>query len=290
MTRIFLIFRPYDGDHLVYRLDEHLRMVFGGANVAATNRLRPGSDVRMEIAHYINASSVILVVIGRRWLEELQRANGQDIVWIAVRTALETPNRTVIPVLIEGALLPEAEHLPPGLGALAYRTPLNLRYDPDFAEDAARLVATIQQHETAFPVEPAPPPAAQTPPYRPVPVQHPRTLEGHAPQIHAPQPQRMVPPPAQPSTGSNPVIAIFRFIGRIIGGIVRFFASLVNTIIHQMLRSTIALVMNIVLMLIIGGFVVMYISALLSNNFDFGLAFSAVIEQISAFISGLFGG
>ena len=284
MARIFLVFRPYDGDPIVYRLDEHLRSIFGGSNVVAINRLTPGADTRMEIARFVDASSVVLVVIGRRWLEELGRGHGQDLVQMAIQAALEAPDRTVIPVLVEGALLPDAAQLPAGLGALAYRTPLNLRYDPDFSEDAARLIATIQQYEAAAQqAQPITPPVVE-PPRRPAPVQHLRTVEDRVP-------QQKVQPPTYPRApgSSNPIVATLSFIGRVIGGILKFFASVVNTIVHQMLRSTIALVMNIILMLIIGGFSLLYVSALLNNNFDFGLAFSAVIEQIRAFVSSLSG-
>ena len=277
MARIFIVSRQYDSDQMVYQLDQHLRLVFGSSRVAALNRLAPGADVRLEIARYIQASNVVLVVIGRRWVGHPGLHHASDPVHLAVRTALEMPGKTVIPVLVDGAIPPDASELPSGLQALAYRTALNLRYEPDFSADAAYLVAAIQQIDTQQQNAPEPDPQVQ----------------------QAPAPRRAIQPlpppefsssPAPRSSGSNPFVAIVKFIVQTVSGVFKFFAGIINTIIHQMLRSTIALVMNIVLMLLIGSFSVVYVSELLQNGFDFGLAFSATIDQIRTFVSSLFGG
>ena len=270
MARIFIIFRQYDSDRMAYRLDEHLRLIFGTGNVAMINRLNPGADARLEIAHYVNASQIMLVMIGRQWLSDANLFIPGDPVHLALRTALETPNKTVIPVLVEGAVLPDAAQLPPGLQALAYRTSINVRDDPDFNMDASRLVSGIQRIE-----------ASQVEPVQTTAQPSPRQTARPAP----PRPPSSVSRPATPrQPGWNPITAVFKFIGRSVTGVFRFIGSLVQVIIHQMLRSTIALVMNLVLMLVFGGLAVMYVSALLNNNFDFGLALNAVVDQIRGVI------
>ena len=114
MARIFIVSRQYDSDQMVYQLDQHLRLVFGSSRVAALNRLAPGADVRLEIARYIQASNVVLVVIGRRWVGHPGLHHASDPVHLAVRTALEMPGKTVIPVLVDGAIPPDASELPSG--------------------------------------------------------------------------------------------------------------------------------------------------------------------------------
>lgn len=263
MARIFIIFRQYDSDGMAYRLDEHLRLIFGAGNVAMSNRLNPGADARLEIAHYVHASQIALVIIGRRWLSDANLFTPNDPVHLAVRTALESPGKTVIPVLVEGAVMPDAGQLPPGLQALAYRTSVNLRDDPDFNMDVSRLVSGIQRIEASQITadQPAPPSA------RPV--------------SRRPAPSRS---PASRPASWNPFVGIVRFVSRVVTGVFHFVGLLAQVIIHQMLRSTVALVMNIVLMLVVGGLAVMYVSALLSNNFDFGLALNAVIQQLRGLV------
>jgi hypothetical protein len=279
MVRIFIIFRQYDGDRMAYRLDEHLRLIFGANNVAMINRLNPGTDARLEIATYVNASQIMLVIIGRGWLSDANLFNPGDPVHLALRTALETPSKTVIPVLVEGAVMPDAAQLPPGLQALAYRTSVNMRDDPDFNMDASRLVSSIQRIEASQVTanQGAANQGAASPPTQ--------SQLRTAPRLVQPRPAPAAPRPRTPRhPGWNPLTGLFNFVGRTITGVFRFIGSLVQVIIHQMLRSTIALVMNIVLMLVIGGLAVMFVSALLNNNFDFGLALSAVIQQLRGLV------
>lgn len=277
MPRLFIVFRQYDSDRMAYRLDEHLRQVFGTAHVAISSHLAPGKDARLEIAHYINASHLVLVVIGRRWLSDAGLFDPRDPLHLAVRTALELPGKAVIPLLVEGAVMPDAAQLPPGLQPLAYRTAINIHDDPDFNMDVSRLVTAIQRIE-AERMAANPPPQTQTPA---------RSAPGQARPTSRPAPIQQ--PPVYQPPGTNPLAGIIKFGGRIIARIVGFFGSLIQVVIHQMLRSTVALVMNIVLILLIVGLAVLYISALLNNGLDFGLAFRAVLDQIGGFIGGVLG-
>lgn len=64
--------------------------------------------------------------------------------WVAeeIRVALDRRIR-VIPILVDGARMPEADELPPSLARLAARQALTLRHE-SFVTDTARLVAAIQ--------------------------------------------------------------------------------------------------------------------------------------------------
>jgi hypothetical protein len=62
---------------------------------------------------------------------------------IEIETALEL-SIPVIPVLVDGAEMPTEEELPPSLARLAFRNGILIRPDPDFHNDADRLLRGIE--------------------------------------------------------------------------------------------------------------------------------------------------
>ncbi|MBX2802315.1 MAG: SUMF1/EgtB/PvdO family nonheme iron enzyme [Myxococcales bacterium] len=76
--------------------------------------IRPGGDFREVITKKIRTCDVILVVIGPDWLQEFERRRAkteEDYVLFEVSTALRH-EKLVIPVLVEGAIMPERSGLP----------------------------------------------------------------------------------------------------------------------------------------------------------------------------------
>lgn len=111
--------------------------------------LRPGEDFMEVIEEVVSKCDIALVVIGRHWLaaadskgrRRLDRPN--DPVATEVAAALARGIR-VIPVLVEGAEMPDEEELPLALKPLSRRHALELG-PTTFRRDVDRLVASIQQ-------------------------------------------------------------------------------------------------------------------------------------------------
>jgi hypothetical protein len=81
--------------------------------------IEPGVDFAEEIEAAIEASQILLAVIGKEWLiasdEDGRRRpeDPDDIVRLEIQAALERDIR-VIPILVEGATMPRRHDLPEG--------------------------------------------------------------------------------------------------------------------------------------------------------------------------------
>lgn len=107
-----------------------------------------GDDFRDRIRQAVGQCEILLVVIGKTWLQVLQAkaaTNQTDWVKLEIETALDRDIR-VIPVLLDGVDMPTLEDLPPSLQPLAYRNAAHVRHDPDFRNDMARLQKRIEAH------------------------------------------------------------------------------------------------------------------------------------------------
>ena len=111
---IFISYRREDASGESGRLFDHLVARYGAARVFRdVDRSVPGVSFPDAVVNSVRRSGVILVVIGRRWLEEL-RARAErpdDYVRLEIRTALEQ-NLPIIPVLIDGTPMPGPDLLP----------------------------------------------------------------------------------------------------------------------------------------------------------------------------------
>jgi hypothetical protein len=97
------------------------------------NAIQPGRDFRKAIDESIRKCSVLLAVVGRDWLES-KNASGQrrlddetDFVRLEIASALQR-DIPVVPVLVRGARMPSADHLPADLRELAYRNAVELTH------------------------------------------------------------------------------------------------------------------------------------------------------------------
>ena len=87
----------------------------------------PGEDFREVVERTLAASSVVLAVIGRQWVTITDRTgrvrlqNQTDTLRLEISSALARKGLKVIPVLVDGATMPEESSLPEDLQALAYR-------------------------------------------------------------------------------------------------------------------------------------------------------------------------
>jgi len=95
--------------------------------------IEPGRDFRKAIDQSVATCSVLLAIIGHQWLE-LKDVQGRrrlddpnDFVRIELASALRR-DIPVIPILVRGARMPQAEQLPHDLKELAYRNALELTH------------------------------------------------------------------------------------------------------------------------------------------------------------------
>jgi hypothetical protein len=130
-ARIFISYRRADASWPARWLTDRLVDQFGpGVVFQDVDAIQPGVDFAAEIEDAVGACSVLLAVIGPRWLGaervgERRIDDPQDWVRLEIETALKRGIR-VIPVLVDEAGLPSAHELPPGLQSLARKQPVVL--------------------------------------------------------------------------------------------------------------------------------------------------------------------
>jgi hypothetical protein len=149
MAEIFLSYRRQDSASATGRLADRLEEHFGPARVFRDHdSIVAGDDFAAAIRRAIEASTVLLVVIGPDWVDAtlpggLRRLDDPaDWVRLEIEFAFAA-NLPVLPVLVEGARMPTAEQLPDSLAALARCQALELS-DTRWRYDAERLIETLQ--------------------------------------------------------------------------------------------------------------------------------------------------
>ena len=147
---IFVSYRRYETGHLAGRLADRLADRFGEGRVFIdVDAIEPGVDFAEEISRAVATCKVLLAVIGPNWLtttdEQGRRRldDPDDIVRLEIEAAL-VRNIRVIPILVEGAVMPGRQYLPDSLVGLARRNALLIRHE-SFRSDVGRLVTAIER-------------------------------------------------------------------------------------------------------------------------------------------------
>lgn len=147
MANIFISYRREDSGGHAGRLCDRLTARFGNARVFMDLQdIAPGQNFAQSIDETIATCDCVIAVIGPRWIEAIQRRppGAEDFVQHEIAAALRR-DTTVIPVLVGGARMPPAEHLPPAMSALRYRNAFEVR-DERFDDDVARLSDAINEY------------------------------------------------------------------------------------------------------------------------------------------------
>jgi roadblock/LC7 domain-containing protein len=147
--RVFISYRRQESSGLAGRLYDRLAARFGDDQVFMNvDTIALGVDFAEVITRAVSTCEVMLAVIGPGWLSAAD-ADGQrrlddpdDVVRLEVQAALERDIR-VIPILVDGAVMPRRQELPEGLAGLARRNALSVRHE-SFRSDADRLLAAIE--------------------------------------------------------------------------------------------------------------------------------------------------
>jgi len=147
---IFVSYRRQESSHLAGRLYDRLADHFGEGQVFIdVDTIEPGVDFAEEIFRAVPACQVLLAIIGPNWLTATDERGRRrlddptDIVRLEIEAALAR-NVRVIPILVEGAVMPGRDDLPESLAGLARRNALLIRHE-SFHSDAGRLVAAIER-------------------------------------------------------------------------------------------------------------------------------------------------
>ena len=147
---IFVSYRRQESSHLAGRLADRLADRFGEGQVFIdVDTIEPGVDFAEEIFRAVAGCEVLLAIIGPNWLASADERGGRrlddpdDIVRLEIEAALARGVR-VIPILIEGAVMPRRDDLPESLASLARRQALLIRHE-SFRYDVGHLVTAIER-------------------------------------------------------------------------------------------------------------------------------------------------
>ena len=153
--KIFFCYRREDSADVTGRMYDWLLNQFGQSSLFKdVDSIPYGVDFRTEIDKAISTSTLVLVIIGRKWLTTSGKQRKRDIdsssdyVRIELASALKR-QIPVIPVLVAGASMPSADALPDDIRDFSYRNAVRIKPDPDFRSDMDRLIKGILKlHES----------------------------------------------------------------------------------------------------------------------------------------------
>jgi len=149
--RIFISYRRADSLAVTNRIYDWLARAFGeGAIFKDVDKMPLGSDFRGVIRKATANCRVMLVVIGKNWLDVKDKHGNRrlddpgDFVRIEIEAGLQGAGITVIPLLIDGADMPSASLLPDSLKELAYKHAFVVHDDPIFKRDMQTLIREVR--------------------------------------------------------------------------------------------------------------------------------------------------
>jgi tetratricopeptide (TPR) repeat protein len=148
--QIFISYRRDDAAYVTGHINDLLRKEFGSESVFTdVDNIALGVDFRQVLDSSVSQCHVLLAVIGEHWLTvknrdgKLRIHDPADFVRIEIESALKR-NIPVIPLLVSGATMPQAEELPDSLKDLAFRNGTQIRPAPDFSGDVDRLIRNLR--------------------------------------------------------------------------------------------------------------------------------------------------
>ena len=124
---VFINYRRKDRFETVRKLYEHLLGRFRASQVfwdVDGSSIQPGMDFQRTIGLRIAECEVVLAVIGPQWLSLLQERQRDpkkdDFVVLEIEEALRQ-QKSLVPILVGGANMPQSAELPDAIRGLAYR-------------------------------------------------------------------------------------------------------------------------------------------------------------------------
>jgi predicted acylesterase/phospholipase RssA len=147
---IFINYRRNDSAASAGRLYDRLSKDFAPEQLFIdVDTIEPGVDFPKMIDKQVATCNAFIVVIGRSWLTVQDESgkprldNPEDFVRVEIESALKRDIR-IIPVLVDGAIMPRSDQLPDTLKPLASRHAVILTH-AGFGPEVARLVAVLKR-------------------------------------------------------------------------------------------------------------------------------------------------
>jgi hypothetical protein len=140
--KIFISYKRDDDPGMAGRLADALKDIYSGKQVFYdTEDIPPGVKFQEYIESNIIDSSVLLVVIGAKWLELHKKPGEKDFVIFEVTTA-QKYNVPIIPVLLQNTPIPPADQLAAELKFLPDIQTFTIRH-VSFGSDVDRLSESV---------------------------------------------------------------------------------------------------------------------------------------------------
>jgi hypothetical protein len=155
MPVTMISYRRADSKDTTRRICDELVTRYGKKSVYIDiDSIQPSADYRVHITQTLERALVMLAVIGTEWSGP--RVDGNPRIFDAedpVRAEVETAfanRRAVLPVLVNGAVMPTEADLPGSLKLLPYLNALVVRSGDEFASDIERLSRAIDHLALQF--------------------------------------------------------------------------------------------------------------------------------------------
>jgi adenylate cyclase len=150
MARIFVSYRRSDSAAIVGRIYDRLVARYRADSVFLDIDSMPtGADFRERISDTLRRCDIVLVVVGPGWLGA--RGHGRyrirekdDPVRVEVEMALGA-GISVVPVLVDGSIMPEPNNLPDGLKNFHFLNAARVDTNRDFHHHVDRLIRSLDQ-------------------------------------------------------------------------------------------------------------------------------------------------
>jgi formylglycine-generating enzyme required for sulfatase activity len=150
VQQYFISYRRHDSQRRAHQIYDVLRRHFDRDQVFMdVDTIPSGADFVAFLEGWIEQSSVVLALIGPSWIEAQDPRTGQrrlddenDFVRIELRKALQR-DIPVIPVLLDGAVMPRADQLPADLTALATKNAVLIN-QRTIEVDSAQLIHNLR--------------------------------------------------------------------------------------------------------------------------------------------------
>jgi hypothetical protein len=162
MPTIVISYRRSDSSAIAGRIFDRLTSHYGDESVFMdVDNIPVGVDFRSHIHEALQRADVLIAVIGPNWLGISAGGDGRmrektDPVRVEIETALRR-NARVIPVLVDGARMPNSTELPAEFGNFAFLNAAEVATGRDFRTHIERLIAAIDRAPGDVSVPPRPP-------------------------------------------------------------------------------------------------------------------------------------
>jgi hypothetical protein len=150
MARVFISYRRSESKWMAGRLYDRIAEVLGRENVFFdVSNIEPGEDFVLRISEIVGGCDVLLAIIGPNWISVQDDSgrrrldNPRDLIRIEVGVALQR-NIRVIPILVDGASMPEEYQLPEELAPLVRRNAHDVSFS-HFHTDLDSFIRVLQR-------------------------------------------------------------------------------------------------------------------------------------------------